>query len=106
MGLITRLSLCETKGLVPYATTLPPITPTTKAGRLLADKIHTKTARVGVVGLGYVGLPLAVEYAAAGYHVVGIDLDAVKIGRVNAGDSYVGDVPSSAMGPLVKAGRL
>ncbi len=82
---------------------LAPVTPT---GKLLAEKIHTKTARVGVVGLGYVGLPLAVEYAAAGYHVVGIDLDKEKVSRVNAGDSYVGDVPSSHMAPLVKSGHL
>jgi len=53
-----------------------------------------------------VGLPLAVEYAAEGYHVVGIDLNAAKVTRVNAGDSYVGDVPTSAMAPLVKAGML
>ena len=76
------------------------------AAQLLAEKIRTKSARVGVVGLGYVGLPLAVEYAAEGYHVVGIDLNAGKTTRVNAGDSYVGDVPSSVMAPLVQAGLL
>jgi UDP-N-acetyl-D-glucosamine dehydrogenase len=59
-----------------------------------------------VVGLGYVGLPLAVEYAAEGYRVTGIDLNAAKISRVNAGDSYVGDVPSAVMAPLVKSGHL
>jgi UDP-N-acetyl-D-glucosamine dehydrogenase len=72
----------------------------------LAEKIRSKTANVGVVGLGYVGLPLAVEYAAEGYQVVGIDLNATKSDRVNAGDSYVGDVPSSVMAPLVAAGFL
>jgi UDP-N-acetyl-D-glucosamine dehydrogenase len=73
---------------------------------LLAEKIRSKTARVGVVGLGYVGLPLAVEYAAEGYHVTGIDLNAAKISRVNVGDSYIGDVPSASMTPLVKSGHL
>jgi UDP-N-acetyl-D-glucosamine dehydrogenase len=78
----------------------------TPAARALAEKIKSKTARVGVVGLGYVGLPLAVEYAAEGYHVVGIDLNPGKTDRVNAGDSYVGDVPTSALAPLVKSGHL
>jgi UDP-N-acetyl-D-glucosamine dehydrogenase len=73
---------------------------------LLAEKIRSKTARVGVVGLGYVGLPLAVEYAAEGYHVTGIDLNAAKVSRMNAGDSYVGDVASTMMAPLVKSGHL
>lgn len=61
---------------------------------------------MGVVGLGYVGLPLAVEYAAEGFHVTGIDLNLQKTARVNAGDSYVGDVPTSAMAPLVASGHL
>jgi UDP-N-acetyl-D-glucosamine dehydrogenase len=72
----------------------------------LEEKIRNKTARVGVVGLGYVGLPLAVEYAEAGFHVTGIDLSATKTDSVNAGDSYIGDVPSATMGPLVKKGLL
>jgi UDP-N-acetyl-D-glucosamine dehydrogenase len=76
------------------------------SARLITEKIRSKTARVGVVGLGYVGLPLAVEYAAEGYHVVGIDLNENKVARVNAGDSYVGDVPSNVMAPLVQAGLL
>ncbi len=73
---------------------------------MLADKIHSRTARVGVVGLGYVGLPLAVEFAEAGFDVTGIDLSEGKAARVNAGDSYIGDVPSSALEPLARAGRL
>lgn len=77
-----------------------------EAWETLAGKIRSKSAKVGVVGLGYVGLPLAVEYAAEGYHVTGIDLNEGKTTRVNAGDSYVGDVPSSAMAPLVTAGLL
>ena len=73
---------------------------------LLAGKIRSKTAHVGVVGLGYVGLPLAVEYAEAGFHVTGIDLSETKVARVNAGDSYVGDVPSAVLAPLVEKGLL
>jgi len=73
---------------------------------ILEEKIRNKTARVGVVGLGYVGLPLAVEYAEAGFHVTGIDLSVTKTDSVNAGDSYIGDVPSATMGPLVKRGLL
>src|SRR5580692_6408115 len=76
------------------------------AADVLAEKIRSRTARVGVVGLGYVGLPLAVEYAEAGYHVTGIDLSEGKVARINAGDSYIGDVPSSAVEPLVGNGKL
>src|SRR5580698_9577940 len=72
----------------------------------LAEKIGARTAHVGVVGLGYVGLPLAVEYAAAGFQVTGIDLSESKVARLNAGDSYVGDIASSVLAPLVAEGRL
>jgi UDP-N-acetyl-D-glucosamine dehydrogenase len=68
------------------------------AAEVLADKIRSRSARVGIVGLGYVGLPLAVEFAKAGFQVTGIDLSERKVRRVNDGDSYVGDVPS--LGPL------
>src|SRR5208337_4163767 len=73
---------------------------------ILAEKIRTRRARVGIVGLGYVGLPLAVEFARAGFTVTGIDISEEKTRRVNAGDSYVGDVPSSTLAPLVEAGKL
>ena len=72
----------------------------------LAEKIRTKTARVGVVGLGYVGLPLAVEYAQAGFQVTGIDLSAKKCDLVNAGESYIGDIPTAVLAPLVQKGLL
>lgn len=75
-------------------------------GRELAEKIRNRTARVSVVGLGYVGLPLAVEFARAGFAVTGIEADPEKVRRVNAGDSYVLDVPSAALAPLVAGGRL
>src|ERR1700730_2485033 len=73
---------------------------------ILAEKIRTRRARIGIVGLGYVGLPLAVEFAKAGFTVTGIDITEEKVRRVNAGDSYIGDIPSSILGPLVKAGKL
>ncbi|MBV9507270.1 MAG: nucleotide sugar dehydrogenase [Acidobacteriia bacterium] len=73
---------------------------------LLSEKIRSRTARVGVVGLGYVGLPLAVEFARAGFDVTGIDVSEGKTERLNLGDSYVGDVPSSTLRPLVESGKL
>jgi UDP-N-acetyl-D-glucosamine dehydrogenase len=68
--------------------------------------IESRQARVGVVGLGYVGLPLAVEFARAGFHVTGIDISAERVRAVNAGVSHIGDVPDAALRPLVDAGRL
>jgi UDP-N-acetyl-D-glucosamine dehydrogenase len=72
----------------------------------LETKIRERSARVGVIGLGYVGLPLAVEFAKAGFVVTGIDVLEDKVSRVNAGDSYVHDVPSAELAPLVAGGRL
>jgi UDP-N-acetyl-D-glucosamine dehydrogenase len=73
---------------------------------ILEEKIASRRARVGIVGLGYVGLPLAVEFAKAGFSVTGIDLHVGKIDRVNAGDSYVGDIASAELSKLVQAGKL
>ncbi|MGE5644949.1 MAG: nucleotide sugar dehydrogenase [Acidobacteriota bacterium] len=72
----------------------------------LKRKIEARTARAGIVGLGYVGLPLGVEFAKAGFPVTGIDIGAEKVARVNAGDSYVLDIPSTTLGPLVASGKL
>jgi UDP-N-acetyl-D-glucosamine dehydrogenase len=72
----------------------------------LEAKIRARTARAGVVGLGYVGLPLAVEFARAGFPVTGIDVNPDKVARLNAGESYVQDVPSAVLAPLVAAGRI
>ncbi len=73
---------------------------------LLRQKIASKQARVGVIGLGYVGLPLAVELAKAGYEVTGIDIDAGKVKALMAGRSYIQDVPSKEVAALVGKGRL
>ncbi|HEX5019473.1 MAG TPA: nucleotide sugar dehydrogenase, partial [Candidatus Binatia bacterium] len=70
-------------------------------GRALQDKIRQRTAHVGVLGLGYVGLPLALEMAHAGFQVTGIDLVKEKVNSINAGISYVPDVSSNALGRAV-----
>jgi len=72
----------------------------------LEELIATRQALVGVVGLGYVGLPLAVEFASAGLQVLGFDMQEGKVERVNRGDSYISDVPSEQLLPLVQSGRL
>jgi UDP-N-acetyl-D-glucosamine dehydrogenase len=73
---------------------------------LLEQKIASRTANVGIVGLGYVGLPLAVEFAHAGYHVTGIDVQPSKTDSINRGDSYIQDIPSEVLKPLVEDGRI
>ena len=70
------------------------------------ESINARTARVGVVGLGYVGLPLAVEFAKAGYRVTGIDLSVGKVDAIGRGESYIPDVATSDVAEAVKAGRL
>ena len=72
----------------------------------LKDKIRDRKARVGVIGLGYVGLPLAVEFAKKGFDVTGFDVDASKIGEINAGRSYILDVKTDEVKECVDAGRL
>jgi UDP-N-acetyl-D-glucosamine dehydrogenase len=72
----------------------------------LRKRILERKAQVGIVGLGYVGLPLAVEFASAGFGVLGVDLDARKIADVNAGRNYIGDVDSSLLQRLVKEGKI
>lgn len=68
----------------------------------LLNKIATRTARIGVIGLGYVGLPEVVEFGQAGFHVTGIDVDAKKVNSLNNGVSYVQDVDSKLLAPLVE----
>src|SRR5881396_2578439 len=72
----------------------------------LLEKIEKRSARVGVVGLGYVGLPLAVEFARCGFDTVGIDLDGAKVAAVTGGTSYIPDTPSADIKALTAAGRL
>ncbi len=63
----------------------------------LIDKINNKSARVGVIGLGYVGLPLAIEFVNAGYEVIGIDTDEKKVDSINSGINYIKDVKESSL---------
>jgi UDP-N-acetyl-D-glucosamine dehydrogenase len=73
---------------------------------LLTDRIRTRRAKVGVIGLGYVGLPLAVEFANAGFSVTGIDVQPSKVADLNAGCSYIKDVPSACVRRHVDGGHL
>jgi UDP-N-acetyl-D-glucosamine dehydrogenase len=70
------------------------------------DLIRSKKARIGVIGLGYVGLPLAVEFARAGFDTTGFDVDGSKIAQINAGKSYIPDVPDAELCAAVQAGKL
>jgi len=72
----------------------------------LIDKINNKTAKVGVVGLGYVGLPLAVEKANAGYQTIGFDVQDQKVNMVNEGKNYIGDVVDENLKKIVEENTL
>jgi UDP-N-acetyl-D-glucosamine dehydrogenase len=73
--------------------------------RLLA-KLAAGTGRVGVIGLGYVGLPLALEFCRAGVSVLGFDIDPEKVEKLRAGETYISDIPSESIASAVKKGRL
>lgn len=85
---------------------LQPPTQEGSAVERLRKRIATKKARVGVLGLGYVGLPLAVEFARAGFDVTGIDVQQSKVDQFNSGHSYIKDVKDDVFSPLVKSGKL
>jgi len=72
----------------------------------LLKKLENKSAKLGVVGLGYVGLPLAVEKAKAGYNVIGFDIQDSKVNMVNEGKNYIGDIVDTDLADLVKKGNL
>ena len=72
----------------------------------LLKQLKEKTARIGILGMGYVGLPLAVVFAEAGFIVTGIDPDQRKVETLNKGVSYIPDVPTETVAKLVKSGRL
>ena len=72
----------------------------------LRERIRNKQARIGIIGLGYVGLPLAVEFAKAGFEVTGFDVDVAKVSSINKGHSYIGDVPSEDVAAAVNASKL
>ena len=72
----------------------------------LKSKITDKSANIGIIGLGYVGLPLAVEFAKVGFSVTGFDNDSVKVSEINKGVSYIPDVPSKDVKDIVSSGKL
>ncbi len=72
----------------------------------LIERIKRHEGRVVVVGIGYVGLPLVVEFAAAGFHVTGYDKDERKVALLKKGESYIEDIPTSVLAPLVASGKL
>jgi UDP-N-acetyl-D-glucosamine dehydrogenase len=79
---------------------------TVPAASALIQRLDDHTARPAVIGLGYVGLPLAVELGSAGFAVTCIDLDAAKTDRLNRGESYIPDVPAERVSGLARARRL
>jgi len=72
----------------------------------LIKKIEEEQAEIGIIGMGYVGLPLAVEFARSGLHVTGIDIDTKRVEEINSGKSYIQDTDSEELSLLVKNGRL
>ena len=74
--------------------------------QLLREKIMKRTLRVGIIGLGYVGLPLAATFAQAGFHVTGIDVDQQKVDAANRGESYIADISKSTLQALLETKRL
>src|SRR5258708_5753895 len=72
----------------------------------LLDRINSRKASIGVIGLGYVGLPLAVEFARQGFNVVGFDVDESKTSQINAGKSYIPDVAEAELAEVVKSKHL
>ncbi len=74
--------------------------------KAVLERITEKQATLGVIGLGYVGLPLAVSYAKAGFSVIGFELAADKVAALNRGESYILDVPTADVAELVSAGRF
>jgi len=72
----------------------------------LQDKIEGRTAHVAIIGLGYVGLPLATAFAKAGFRVTGVEVDQRKVDAITLGESYIPDVPTEDLAPHVESGRL
>jgi UDP-N-acetyl-D-glucosamine dehydrogenase len=76
------------------------------ASRDLVERIRTKQAKIGIIGLGYVGLPLAIEFARKGFHVTGFDVDAAKARLINARQTYIPDVSEAELAEAVESRHL
>src|SRR5436305_12435324 len=74
--------------------------------RPLHEKIAARSLRVGVIGLGYVGLPLVATFVEAGFHVTGIDVDQQKVDAANRGESYIPDISSRTLQALIETKQL
>ncbi|MEE4311343.1 MAG: nucleotide sugar dehydrogenase [candidate division KSB1 bacterium] len=72
----------------------------------LEQRLKDHSAKIGIIGLGYVGLPLAVEYADKGFQVIGIDTDGRKVSKINFGENYISDVDDDTLRRVVKEGKL
>ena len=70
----------------------------------LLNKLNSKNATIGILGLGYVGLPLMLRYAEVGYKVIGFDVDEEKIERLNRGESYIEHIPARAITTALEQG--
>ena len=78
----------------------------TQRGENLRDRIENRTALVGVIGLGYVGLPLSLAFAERGYRVLGFDIDAAKVEKLSRGESYISHIDSDRIAEAAQEGRL
>ena len=72
----------------------------------LLDSLNERKAGIGIIGMGYVGFPMAHLAASKGFHVVGIEVDPDRVEAINRGESYIQDVSSEDVAPLVKSGKL
>ena len=70
----------------------------------LLERIKNRSARVGIIGLGYVGLPMARAFTGAGFPVLGFDVDADKVARLARGSSYIGHIPSEVLAEMLRCG--
>lgn len=74
--------------------------------KLLIDKFNKKSGIIGIIGLGYVGLPLALRYCEEGFNVLGFDIDTFKVNKINEGQSYIEHIPSAQVANVKKSGLL
>src|SRR5687768_1990226 len=79
---------------------------TCSTSRNIRSRIQDRSATIGVVGLGYVGLPLAMEFAKAGFHVIGYDVSERVCALLMRGESHIQDVPASEVAQMIEAGRF